>query len=137
MENFATLDDIKNLFRPLTEDEIKKAEALLPIVSDSIRQEAMKVGKNIENMISTGVLLENVVKSVTVDVVARALMTSTNAEPMSQMSQSALGFSISGTYLVPGGGLFIKKSELSRLGLKRQQCGVIDLYVKGNNNSTV
>jgi len=75
-------------------------------------------------------LLENVVKSVTVDVVARALMTSTNSEPMSQMSQSALGYSVSGTYLVPGGGLFIKKSELSRLGLRRQRCGVIDLCSK-------
>ena len=137
MENFATLDDITNLFRPLTADETKKAEALLPIVSDSIRQEAMKVGKNIDNMISTGVLLENVVKSVTVDVVARALMTSTNSEPMSQMSQSALGYSVSGTYLVPGGGLFIKKSELSRLGLKRQYCGVIDLYARGNDSNTV
>jgi hypothetical protein len=47
---------------------------------------------------------------------------------MAQMSQSALGYSVSGTYLVPGGGLFIKKSELARLGLKRQKTGVIDLW---------
>ena len=137
MEDFATLEDVKNLFRPLTNDEEKKAKALLPIVSDSIRQEAMKVGKNIDEMISKGLLLKNVVKSVTVDVVARALMTSTNSEPMSQMSQSALGYSFSGTYLVPGGGLFIKKSELSRLGLKRQRYGVIDLYAQGDNSNTV
>jgi hypothetical protein len=63
-----------------------------------------------------------------VDVVARALMTSTNTEPMTQVSQSALGYSVSGTYLVPGGGLFIKKSELARLGLRRQQYGGIDFY---------
>ena len=31
-----------------------------------------------------------------------------NNEPMTQMSESALGYSVSGTYLVPGGGLFIK-----------------------------
>lgn len=47
---------------------------------------------------------------------------------MTQISQSALGYTATGTYLVPGGGLFIKKSELARLGLKRQQFGVIDLY---------
>lgn len=134
MVNFATVLDVQTLFRPLSADEEKKAEALLPIVSDSIRQEAIKVGKNIDDMIAKGLVLENVVKSVTVDVVARALMTSTNKEPMSQMSQSALGFSVSGTYLIPGGGLFIKKSELSRLGLKRQRYGVIDLYDKGDNN---
>ena len=137
MECFATIQEVKELFRPLSEEEETKAKALLPIVSDSIRQEAMKVGKNIDQMIAEGILLDNVVKSVTVDVVARALMTSTNSEPMSQMSQSALGYSVSGTYLIPGGGLFIKKSELSRLGLRRQRCGVMEIYDYGNDGHTV
>lgn len=129
MENsFATLQDVIDLFRALTPDEMKRAEALLPIVSDSIRQEALKVGKDMDKMLAEGKVLENVVKSVTVDVTARALMTSTNSEPMSQVSQSALGYSVSGTFLVPGGGLFIKKSELSRLGLRRQRYGVMELY---------
>lgn len=127
-EAFATVDDITLLFRKLKPDETEKAKALLPIVSDSIRQEAIKVGKDMDKMITEGQILSNVVKSVTVDVVARALMTSTDSEPMSQMSQSALGYSVSGTYLVPGGGLFIKKSELARLGLRRQKYGVIDFY---------
>ncbi len=128
MADFATIQDMTELFRPLTPEEVQKATALFPIVSDSIRQEAIKVGKDIDKMIESGVLLANVVKSVTVDVTARALMTSTNSEPMSQMSQAALGYSVSGTYLVPGGGLFIKRSELARLGLKRQRYGVIELY---------
>ena len=128
MADFATIQDMTELFRALTPEETQRAAALLPIVSDSIRQEAIKVGKDIDKMIESGVLLANVVKSVTVDVTARALMTSTNSEPMSQMSQSALGYSVSGTYLVPGGGLFIKRSELARLGLKRQRYGVIDFY---------
>ena len=125
---FATVQDVIDLFRPLTPDEMKRAEALLPIVSDSIRQEALKVGNDMDKMLADGKILENVVKSVTVDVTARVLMTSTNSEPMSQMSQSALGYSVSGTFLVPGGGLFIKKSELSRLGLRRQRYGVMELY---------
>lgn len=127
MDNFATIEDITELFRKLTPEETEKATALLPVVSDSIRQEAEKVGKNIDKMLESGQLRKNVVKSVTVDVIARALMTSTDSEPMSQMSQSALGYTVSGTYLVPGGGLFIKRSELARLGLRRQRCGVIDL----------
>lgn len=128
MGDFATLEDISALFRPLNEREKEKASALLPIVSDSIRQEAKKRGKDIEKMIEGGEILQNVLKSVTVDVVARALMTSTNSEPMTQMSQSALGYSASGTFLVPGGGLFIKKSELARLGLRKQRYGVIEFY---------
>lgn len=128
MNDFATVTDIAELFRNLAPEETERAEALLPVVSDCIRQEAKKVGRDIDKMLSSGELLENVLKSVTVDVVARVLMTSTNAEPMTQVSQSALGYTVSGTYLVPGGGLFIKRSELARLGLKRQRLGGIELH---------
>ncbi len=128
MESFATSDDLELLWRPLKETEKKKAEALLKTVSASLRYEAKKVHKNLDEMIAEDEFLLEVAKSVTVDVVARTLMTSTDQEPMSQMSESALGYSVSGTFLVPGGGLFIKKSELARLGLRRQQIGVIDLY---------
>lgn len=128
MKDFATINDVQELFRTLNSQEEQKAIALLPVVSDSIRQEAKKVGKDIEKMVEKGELLENVLKSVTVDVVGRAIMTSTDSEPMTQVSQSALGYSTSGTFLVPGGGLFIKKSELARLGLRRQKYGVIDFY---------
>ena len=126
--NYATIDDAVTLWRPMTPDEIERATALLPVISDSLRYEAKKVGKDLDAMIEKDAELASVAKSVTVDVVARTLNTSTTAEPISQMSQSALGYSVSGTYLVPGGGLFIKKSELARLGLRRQRYGVIDLW---------
>ena len=86
------------------------------------------MGKDLDEMFEADTELVSVAKSVTVDVVARTLMTSTDSEPMSQVSESALGYTYTGTYLVPGGGLFIKKSELARLGLRRQQYGVIDFY---------
>ena len=127
-EPFATVADITALWRPLSEAEKERAEALLPVVSDSLRQEAIKVGKDLGQMLADGEVLENVLRSVVVDVVARTLMTSTDSEPMTQFSESALGYSASGTFLVPGGGLFIKSSELARLGLKRQKYGVIDLW---------
>ena len=127
MSNFATIDDINTMWRQMTTDESTRAGALLPIVSDSLRVEAFKVGKKLDEMIEDNPFLASVAKSVTVDVVARTLMTSTDQEPTTQFSQSALGYSASGTYLVPGGGLFIKKSELARLGLRRQRMGVIDL----------
>ena len=79
-------------------------------------------------MVLNSTAYNNVVKSVTVDIVARTLMTSTDQEPMTQFNQSALGYSASGSFLVPGGGLFIKKSELARLGLRRQRYGVMNLY---------
>lgn len=128
MTAYATVNDIETLKRTLTEQEKKRAGALIEVVSASLRNEAKKVGKNLDVMVSDDDDLKEVAKSVTIDVVMRELMTSTNQEPMTQMSQSALGYSFSGNYLVPGGGLFIKKSELARLGLKRQRYGVLDLY---------
>lgn len=128
MADYATITDLNALWRPLTQAETTRAEALIPIVCDSLRMEARKVGKNLDDMIEEDPFLESVAKSVTVDVVARTLMTSTDQEPTTQFSESALGYSVSGTYLVPGGGLFIKKDELARLGLRRQRLGVIDLW---------
>nr|DAT40756.1 MAG TPA: hypothetical protein [Caudoviricetes sp.] len=128
MANFATIEDVENLWRVLKPTERERAQNLLETVSDSLRVEANKVGKDLDAMVAESVSYANVAKSVTVDVVARTLMTATDQEPMTQVTESALGYSYSGSFLVPGGGLFIKDSELKRLGLKRQRYGVIDPY---------
>ncbi len=128
INNYATTEDMEILWRQMEPGERQRAEALINIVSASLRIEAKKVGKNLDEMIARDCDLGLVAKSVTVDVVARALMTDTNQEPMTQVSESALGYSVSGTFLVPGGGLFIKRSELARLGLKRQKYGAVDIY---------
>lgn len=135
MENFAKIEDLELLWRSLKFDEHARAEALLEVVSNSLRVEAEKVGKDLDDMVAESVSFASVAKSVTVDIVARTLMTSTDHEPMTQVSESALGYSFSGSYLVPGGGLFIKDTELKRLGLKKKQrYGAIEIYdvPKGN-----
>lgn len=139
MKTYATIDDVRQLWREMTTEETDKAGYLLKVVSASLRSEAKKVGKDLDAMLEADEDLQIVAKSVTVDVVARTLMTSTNSEPMTQVTESALGYSVTGTYLSPGGGLFIKKSELARLGLRRQRYGVMDLYGydQGNNDQTV
>ena len=128
MDNFATTEDIRTLWRALTPEEEERASALLQKVSSILRSEADKVGKDLDLMIQQKPYLADVATSVTVDVVARALATPTNQEPVSQFTESAMGYSYSGTYLVPGGGVFIKKAELARLGLKRQKMGGMKLW---------
>lgn len=128
MNNFATIDDVQRLWRKMTFEEQERCEALIPIICDSLRQEAIHVGKDLDQMIEETPSLRSVVLSVTVDVIARTLMTSTDQEPMTQVNESALGYSWSGSYLVPGGGLFIKDSELKRIGLKRQQIKAVPLW---------
>ena len=128
MDNFATIEDIRTLWRALTPEEEERASALLQKVSSILRSEADKVGKDLDLMIQQKPYLADVATSVTVDVVARALSTPTNQEPLSQFTECAMGYSYSGTYLVPGGGVFIKKAELARLGLKRQKMGGMKLW---------
>jgi hypothetical protein len=128
MASFATLDDLQKMWRNLQPTERERAEALLDTVSDMLREEAYQYGKDLDNMILERESFRNVVKSVTVDVVSRALMTSTTQEPMTQFAQSAMGYSVSGSYLVPGGGIFIKESEKKRLKLTTQRFGVFEPY---------
>lgn len=131
MSAFATVEDVTTLWRPLTAAETPRAEALLPLLSDALRVEAQKVGKDIDEMIEddTSGAYGNTVKIVTVDILGRVLRQSTVDEPLSQESQSALGYTWSGTFAIPGGGIAaaIMKNDLKRLGLRRQRLGMIDL----------
>jgi hypothetical protein len=136
MKEFATVDDVEKLWRVLTDSEKKRAVELLPVISDNLRHEALKVKKDLDKMSAESEVYQNVVKSVTVDILGRMLLANTSSEPMSQMTQSALGYSVTGTYLIPGGGLFIKNSELARLGLKRQRIGAINLNGNDTGNSS-
>lgn len=128
LEPFATVEDLKKLWRNVEEHEIGRSEELLKAVSHVLRVEAKKVNKDLDLLVKEDESYSYLVKSVVVDIVARTLMTSTNQEPMTQYSESALGYSVSGSFLVPGGGLFIKDSELKRLGFKKQRYGVIEFY---------
>lgn len=122
---FATVEDIQTLWRPLTADEQARSEALLPLVSDEIRVLGQNVGKDIDEAIELDPTYGSVVKIVTVDVVSRILRQSTQGEAMTQESQSGLGYSWSGSYAVPGGGIAnaIMINDLKKLGLLRQQIG--------------
>lgn len=131
MSSFATLADVTLLFgRTFTSAEQERIVALLPLVSDALRYEAVKVGKDLDEMMSDSSSYASVVKLVTVDVVMRAFNQSNEGEPMSQMSQSALGYTVSGTYAIPGGGIAnsIMRNDLKRLGLRKQQMGVVSLW---------
>ena len=129
MSDFATVQDIKDLWRNLNTAEEAKVTKLLPLVSDCLRIEANKVGQNLDEKIAENPPLANVAKTVTVDIVSRIMRQNADSEPLASESQSALGYSWSGTYAIPGGGIAnaIMKNDLKRLGLKRQRIGGINL----------
>lgn len=125
---FATVDDMTLLWRAMSREEQVRASELLKIVSAMLRTKAKQQGRNLDKMIENDPDLAAVAKGVAVDVVGRVLMTSTDQEPMTQMTQSAGGYSATGTFLVPGGGIHIKREELRRLGLLRPRYGARDFY---------
>lgn len=131
MSAFATLEDVMTLTgKNYTSSDQSRINALLPLISDTLRNEAVKVGKDLDEMVEASASYANVVKLVTVDVVIRAMRQSTEGEPLTQESQSAINYSWSGTYAIPGGGLAaaIMRNDLKRLGLRRQQYGTIEFY---------
>lgn len=131
MSNYATAADVAALTgKTYSNAETARIEALLPLVCDALRYEAKMVGRDLDEMIDDNIELASVAKVVTVDIVVRVLRQSQEGEPMTQETQSALGYSWSGTYAIPGGGIAgaIMRNDLKRLGIKRQRYGVIDLW---------
>ena len=130
MSDFITAQDVIDLWRPLTADEVTRVNKLIPELCNALRYEAVKVGKNMDEMVAASAEYASVVKLVSVDIVGRVLRQSTDGDPMTQESQSALGYTWSGTYAIAGGGIAqaIMRNDLKRLGLKRQNYGVMEYY---------
>ncbi len=122
MSSFATTQDIIILGgRSLTAEETVRAEALLEVASDELRLRAKKVGKDLDEMITEEPLYENAVKEVVVFATLRTLNQNPTGEAMSQESQGAGGYTWSGTYAIPGGGVSFMNRELDKLGLRSGQ----------------
>ena len=132
MSSYATVEELAAYWRPMTESEQARAEILLENVSSEIRLYAKGLGLDFDTMTQADDDLNTVTKSVVMDTVARILNQSTTDEAVSQFSQSAMGYTASGTYLVPGGGSLVLKRDLKRLGLKRQRYGSLEVFDVSN-----
>ncbi len=130
--DYATVQDVIDLWKPLSESEKEKVESMIPLVCSSLRVEANKVNKDLDVMIQDDEDLANVARSVVIDIISRTIKAEDSNPLLSQESQSALGYTWSGTYANTGGGLSILNKDLKRLGLKRQRYGVIDFYDTSN-----
>ena len=131
MADFATVNDVIAISgNTYTAAEQERISTLLPLICDTLRLEANKVGKDLDEMSTSDETYSSVLKLVTCDIVIRAMRQTQTGDPLSQESQSANGYTWSGTYAIPGGGIAgaIMNNDLKRLGLRRQKYGVIDFY---------
>lgn len=131
--SFAALSDVQTLTGlDYTNAEQTRISALLPLVSDALRFEGEKAGVDLDAKAADSAVFASVLKTVTVDVTARVMRQSQSGDALSQESQSAGGYTWSGTYAIPGGGIAqaIMNNDLKRLGMKRQRVKVVDLYAE-------
>lgn len=130
LEPFATLADVAVLWRPLEPSEESRVRNLLRVVSNLLRQAARDAGRDLDEMIAQSETMTDTAMTVTVDVVARVMRQATDGEPMTQETQTALGYTFQGTYAVPGGGVAnaIMRNDLKRLGIYKARIGVTDPY---------
>lgn len=129
---YAEIADITALGKNLTNSQLTAVENLLDTASSKLRIIANKHGRNIDEMIDDEILgddYRNAVKSIIVQSVLRAVDSMENVpSTVSQGSQSALGYSVSMTYLNAGQNLYFLRNELKELGIIRQIYGAVEMY---------
>lgn len=127
--DFATIEDIIAFKGALSAEEQSKALQIIKYVSAYFRTLAKEQGRDLNKEVSEDEDIAMNAKLATVNVVIRELDKGNSA--LSQESQSALGYSWSGSYVNTGGGLSILNKDLKLLGLNRQKVGMVDVYGLG------
>lgn len=134
---YATIEDVQTLGRALSAEEQQKVPQLLEIASALLRTEAEKRGYDLDAMIADDPDKGLIAKILTVNGVVRSLNAASDTSPAAvQGSQSALGYSVSYTYLNAGQDIYFLKNELKELGIMRQKCGVLEVYDYGDPRDT-
>lgn len=122
-----TTNDLISRWRSLTADEIALATVYLADVENALHVYAHDRGMDLDEMLEYGPR-GNLYTAIVCDIVKRELTALSDDPALSQYSQSVNGYNVQGTFLSPGGGLFIKNAELKLLGLLRQNAKAIELY---------
>lgn len=126
-----TINDLISRWRTLSNDEIDKAEVFINDVENALHVYAHNRGIDLDELIGEYEPRQGLYTAIVCDIVRREMTACADESPaLSQSSLAVNGYSISGTYLSPGGGLFVKNSELKMLGIpvKKQKARSVELY---------
>ena len=130
MSDYATIQDVINLKRSLTSEEQTRAGYLIPIISNLIRVEAQRTGRDYDQMIVETPILADVAKSVTCDVVIREINAPGTQLPATSYSEGAGGVTQSYTLPNSSGAIKLWPSDMKALGLKVQKIDALNLMKK-------
>lgn len=130
-ETLATVEEYEEVYSVhLSDTDKARVETLLMYASALLRVEASNRGYNLDLIMLKDGAKRTVAKMVVMASVKRAMHTNEMTEaPLEQFSQSAMGYTVSGTYLNPGDDIYFLNNELKRLGIKKKvQAFTVDLW---------
>ena len=130
MDIYASVEDYEKVYNTaLNNDQHKRLLMLIVLASSLLREEANKRNMNLSAVISSSDDKANVAKMVVLACVHRVMSKDDDQDmPLEQFSQSALGYTFSGTYVNPGDDLYYLRNELKRMGIIKQRYGAMEIY---------
>ena len=130
MDIYASVEDYEKVYNTaLNNDQHKRLLMLIELASSLLREEANKRNMNLSAVISSSDDKANVAKMVVLACVHRVMSKDDDQDmPLEQFSQSALGYTFSGTYVNPGDDLYYLRNELKRMGIIKQRYGAMEIY---------
>jgi len=133
--SYASTDDVIAYRGAQSTEALSRLTTILPACSAELRLYAKRMGKNLDEMLLNNEDLACAVKKGVVDASVNYYNATTSNDPiMSQFSQAAGGYTISGTLSNPGGAFFFPKKFLRDIGLANQRVGTIEVFEYGNSN---
>lgn len=130
MDIYASIEDYEKVYNiVLNNVQQKRLLILIELASSLLREEASKRKINLSAVINSSDDKANVAKMVVLACVHRVMAKDDEQDmPLEQFSQSALGYTFSGTYVNPGDDLYYLKNELKRMGIIKQRYGAVEIY---------
>lgn len=130
MDIYASVEDYEKVYNTaLNNEQHKRLLMLIELASSLLREEANKRNINLSAVISSSDDKANVAKMVVLACVHRVMSKDDDQDmPLEQFSQSALGYTFSGTYVNPGDDLYYLRNELKRMGIIKQRYGAMEIY---------
>lgn len=120
-DTYANKDDLALYWKSFTGSEATRADYILKMASNRLRQIATDVGIDLDAMVNNSEVYFMNVQSVVMEASKRALQTPVDQIPAESYSQTAGPYSENFKYTNPAGDLYFKKAELKLLGMYGSQ----------------
>lgn len=126
---YADTDDVIKYRGPQPASVLSMLSAHLEGCSARLRLFAKNSGIDLDELYNNDEDLKIVITERVVDSVMSKLSSNSGNEPlMSQFSQAAGGYSVSGTFVNIGGDYYFPKAFLRDIGITRQKIGTIEVF---------